>query len=214
MGLSISVGLLDDLARNDAEGLAHHRRAFARLTAALTADGVTWNEPDVSDPPAKPAFSSGFPYTYLTHLRRVFVLAKLGESVTPALGLDPARYDRDRELIDDEMTMFDSHLLCHADDSGYYVPVDFSDPLFLPADAGVDGNGMVGSSQRLLAELVGMAPALGIRLDDGGGLSEEEESALCGLEPGTPFEMEKFGWLQLHRACRASIADGHAVVFH
>jgi hypothetical protein len=214
MGLSITVGLLDDVARHDAEGLAHHRRAFARLTSALADQGIAWQEPEVGDPPAAPAVSAGFPYRYLTHLRRAFVLARFDEPVTPALGLDSAQYVRDCQRIDDETTMFDSHLLCHADDSGYYVPVDFGDPLFLDAAARVDGNGMVGSSQRLRAELASVAPALGIRLGADGALSADEESALRGLEPGTPFEMERVIWHQLHRACAASVAGGSAIVFH
>ena len=49
--------------------------------------------------------------------------------------------------------MFASHLLCHADYAGYYIPVDFADPLFLPEEAKIGGAGMVGSSQQLLAEL-------------------------------------------------------------
>lgn len=214
MGLSITVGLLDDQARNDAEGLAYHRRAFARLSAALADSGIVWQEPEVAEPPVAPAVSAGFPYRYLTHLRRVFVLGRFGNPVTPALGLDGAQYARDCRKIDDEMTMFDSHLLCHADDSGYYVPVDFREPLFLDAKAGVAGNGMVGSSQRLLAELVGVAGALGITVEAEGTLSADEESALRGMEPNTPFEMEKAIWYQLYRACSASIAGGHAVVFH
>lgn len=213
MGLSVSVGILDDLAQNDAEGLAYFRGALARLTRALAEEGITWSEPEVADPPSGPAFSGGFPYGFVTHLRRVYVLAKFGEPVTPAGGLDKEQYALDREKIDDEMTMFDSHLLCHADNEGYYIPVDFSDPLFLPENSGVEGGGMVGSSQRLLAELVRTAPALGIRLDSEGKLSPEEETVLANLDNDAPFGAEIFAWLQLHRACVASITGGHAIVF-
>jgi hypothetical protein len=213
MGLSVSVGFLNDLARNDTEGFAHYQGAFARLTKALADKGITWSEPEVGEPPADPLVSAGFPYRYLTHLRRVHVLARLGEPVTPAQSVDEEQYDLDREKIDDEMTMFDSHLLCHADNAGYYVPVDFSDPLFLPEGSGVAGGGMVGSSQRLLAELVRMAPALGIHLDAAGAMSPDEESVLRGLESGARFEQEIFTWHQLYRACRASVASGHAIVF-
>ncbi|MGW2183047.1 hypothetical protein ACWCXX_34315 [Streptomyces sp. NPDC001732] len=214
MGLSITVGLLDDQARNDAEGLAYHRHAFARLTEALAANGVAWQEPEIGDPPAVPAVSAGFPYSYLTHLRRVFVLAERGEPLTPASDVDDEQYDRDRQKIHDETAMFASHLLCHSDNSGYYIPVDFGEPLFLQPEAGVDGHGMVGSSQRLLAELAGVAPSLGIHLNADATLSAAEESALADLEPDAPFSMEKFTWLQLYRACRASMAGGHAIVFH
>ncbi|MFE7563716.1 hypothetical protein [Kitasatospora sp. NPDC057500] len=200
MGLSISVGMLHDQARNDPEGFEYHRRAFDRLGAALGAEGIDWREPPLDGPPQDPAFSGGFPYRHLTRLRRVLALTGRGEPVTPAEE-DGAGWERDCELIQDEASMFASHLICHADNAGYYVPVDFVDPLFLPADAGVAGAGMVGSSQRLLSELVGIAPALGIIPD--------------GLRaPEGPFEPEQFAWQQLHRACLASLADGHAIVFH
>ncbi|MFF7454436.1 hypothetical protein [Kitasatospora sp. NPDC008115] len=200
MGLSISVGMLHDQARNDPEGFEYHRRAFDRLGAALGAEGIDWREPPLDGPPQDPAFSGGFPYRHLTRLRRVLALTGRGEPVTPAEE-DGAGWERDCELIQDEALMFASHLICHADNAGYYVPVDFADPLFLPADAGVAGAGMVGSSQRLLHELVGLAPALGIVPD--------ELSA-----PDGPFETEQFAWQQLHRACLASLAGGHAIVFH
>ncbi|MFD7907299.1 hypothetical protein ACFV4G_34315 [Kitasatospora sp. NPDC059747] len=213
MGLSITVGLLDDQARNDAEGLVHFRGAFARLSAALADGGVDWHEPEIADPPAAPAVSAHFPYSYLYHLRRVFVLAGRGERLTPALETDAEQYERDGRKIQDETSMFASHLLCHADNSGYYIPVDFDDPLFLPEESDVAGYGMVGSSQRLLAELASLAPSLGIHLDADGTLPAAEDSTLADLEPGSPFETEKIAWHQLYRACRASIADGKAIVF-
>ncbi|MFF8770622.1 hypothetical protein [Kitasatospora sp. NPDC015120] len=202
MGLSISVGLLHDQARNDPEGFEHHRRAFERLGAALAAEGIDWQEPP-ADPaaPQDPAFSGGFPYHYVTRLRRVLALTGRGEPVTPAEDGAAAR-ERERELIQDEASRFASHLICHADNAGYYVPVDFADPLFLPAEAGVAGAGMVGSTQRLLHELTTVAPALGITGAEPGGV------------PGGPFESEQYAWHQLHRACLASLAGGHAIVFH
>ncbi|MQS16958.1 hypothetical protein F7Q99_33415 [Streptomyces kaniharaensis] len=214
MGLSISVGLLYDQARNDLEGLEHHRRAFARLSRALADAGIQWQEPGMTEPPSAHTFSGGFPYSYLIHLRRVFALVACGDPVTPAMAVDDKQYARDRRRILDEMSMLSSHLLCHSDSSGYYVPVDFGDPLFLDAEAGVAGGGMVGSSHRLLAELVGIAPSIGIRLDDGGVLSDEEAGRLATFPSDDPFEPERTTWYQLYRACLASIADGHAIVFH
>jgi hypothetical protein len=215
MGLSISVGLLYDQARNDAEGLEHHRSAFARLGRALKAEDIGWHEPEMTDPPRTRTFSGGFPYGYLTQLRRILVLTEYGEPVTPALKVSESQYERDCEKIRDEMTRFDSHLLCHSDSSGYYVPVDFEEPLFLPDEADVEGAGIVGSSQRLLAELVGIASSIGIDLDDEGvpsGTGEAGPAADLALDG--PFGTERFAWHQLHRACRASIAGGHAIVFH
>jgi hypothetical protein len=207
MGLEITVGPLN----NDDEGAEYFRRAFARLTKALADSGITWQEPEISGPPA---VAAGFPYSFLNHLRRIFVLVRLGEPLTPALETDAEHIERDERKIFDEAAMLDSHLLCHADNSGYYIPVDFDDPLFLPPEADVDGGGIVGSSQRLLAELIGLAPRLGIDLDDEGTLSAAGESELAGLELDAPFGAEVFVWLQLYRACRASVGTGQAIVFH
>lgn len=204
MGLSVSVGLLHDLARHDIEGLD-------RLATALRTEEISWHEPEITDPPSAHTFSGGFPYSYLTHLRRILVLTNLGEPVAPALAVSRHQYDLDCEKIHDEMSMLASHLLCHADDAGYYVPVDFDDPLFLPAEANVEGAGMVGSSQRLLAELAAIAPSIGVDLD-----YQDDPCATAETEPATdqPFATERFAWHQLSRACRASITGGHAIVFH
>lgn len=207
MGLSISVGMLHDQARNDAEGLEYHRRAFDRLAAALAAEGIDWQEPPLDGPAGDPGFSGGFPYRYLTRLRRVLVLAGRAEPVGP-VAEDGAEWEAACELVQDEASMFASHLICHADNAGYYVPVDFADPLFLPAAAGVAGGGMVGSTQRLLHELLGIAPALGIAVD-AAGYATDEPSDTEGW-----FEAERYAWHQLHRACLAGLADGHAIVFH
>ncbi|MFE4519161.1 hypothetical protein ACFRMQ_33825 [Kitasatospora sp. NPDC056783] len=215
MGLSISVGLLHDQARNDAEGLDRHRAAFARLGRALRAEGISWQEPEPTDLPRARTFSAGFPYGYLTQLRRVLVLVELGEPVTSALEVSELQYDRDCEKIRDETSMLASHLLCHSDSSGYYVPVDFEDPLFLPDEAEVEGAGIVGSSQRLLTELSGLASSIGIDLDgEGDPCATGESGPSAGPVADGPFETERFAWWQLYRACLASIAGGHAIVFH
>jgi hypothetical protein len=207
MGLSISVGFLYDQARNDAEGYEYHRRAFARLSGALAEKGITWSEPEISDPPSPHRFSTALPYGCLTQLRRAYVLAGRGEPVTPAGSTDALQYKRDLGKVEDETSMLASHLLCHSDSAGYYVPVEFDDPLFLPRQAGVDGGGIVGSTQRLLKELVGMAPAIDLDLYDDRTLSNE-------FDDDDPFGSEKITWLMLYSACLAGIEGGHAIVFH
>ncbi|MGX2995704.1 hypothetical protein JNUCC64_15690 [Streptomyces sp. JNUCC 64] len=208
MGLSISVGLLHDQARDDREGYEHHLAAFDRLTRALRAEGVTWEEPGPPAPPTPHTFSGGFPYGDLTRLRRALVLAQAApdEPVPPAPPTDDERWHHDLTRVEDETLMFASHLLCHADNAGYYVPVDFPDPLFLPREAGVAGGGMVGSTHRLLAELTTLAPALAI-----------DPTIPTPPAPPTdedPLSPERGAWHQLHRACRESLAGGHAIVFH
>ncbi|MGW0563251.1 hypothetical protein ACWDZ4_22230 [Streptomyces sp. NPDC003016] len=212
MGLSITVGLLNGLARNDPEGWKHHLSAFALLNRALAGQSIDWREPG-TDPAGDVFYSGGFPYSCLSHLRRAFVLRLRGETVTPAHAVDDEQYARDQEKVHDELAMLSSHLLCHADNGGYYVPVDISEPLFLPEEDEVLGYGMVGSSQRLQSELVWLAPGIDIHPDEDGTLSRGEQAKLVDIPRTDPFEPEKFAWAQLYAACRSSIASGHAVVF-
>ncbi|MFJ8789476.1 hypothetical protein [Streptomyces sp. NPDC102462] len=136
--------------------------------------------------------------------------------MVPVPQSDSEAWHRDLARIDDETSLLVSHLLCHADNAGYYVPVDFADPLFLPPESGVAGAGMVGSSQLLLTELNGLAPALGIRLADAHSSHPEPvaQDVSVGLSDDDPFGPEKWAWGQLRQACLASVAGGHAVVFH
>ncbi|WP_345699373.1 hypothetical protein [Kitasatospora terrestris] len=194
MGLALSVG------END-----HFSEDLAALSGALAAVGVEWREPARS---AGPSASAGFPYGYLHHLRRAYVLHLYDRPVPPAGGTAREQLDRDAELVRDETTMLSSHLLCHSDCAGFYVPVDFAEPLFLDEQA-VAGGGMVGSAQRLLAELVACAPAIGIAVAADGTVGPEQDA----IPADDPYEVEKFTWYGLYRACRASIATGHALVF-
>jgi hypothetical protein len=60
MGLSITVGLSNDLARNDPEGWQHHVSAFALLDRALAGQGIDWREPG-TDPTGDVLYAGGFP---------------------------------------------------------------------------------------------------------------------------------------------------------
>ncbi|MGW7201855.1 hypothetical protein [Streptomyces chryseus] len=127
--------------------------------------------------------------------------------------MDDEQYARDQEKVHDELAMLSSHLLCHADNGGYYVPADISEPLFLPEEDEVLGYGMVGSSQRLQSELVWLAPGIDIHPGEDGTLSRAEQAKRVDIPRTDPFEPEKFAWAQLFAACRSSIASGHAIVF-
>ncbi len=103
----------------------------------------------------------------------------------------------------------DSHLICHSDCEGYYVPVDFPDPLYDDTDALVGG--IVGSSQAAMRELVQVAPLLNIRLRNGA-LSNAQAKEIAD-EDGGPLYIERQVWLQLYEAFRLSIEHGTAVKF-
>ena len=87
------------------------------------------------------------------------------------------------------------------------------DPLFADSPEAEVPGGIVGSSQRLLAELVLVAPALGIMLR-GGQLSDAEADRIDGLassEEGLHRELSS--WLALFEAARLSVENKTAVVF-
>lgn len=203
MGLSISVG---NPAAGDAEGEEYYRQAITALARALAEEGATpWAppEPGTADGPAAlPA--AGFPYSYLHQLRRAFALHVEGQPVTPVTSA--ADLDAADRYIDDATSMLNSHLLCHSDTSGYYVPVRLGDPVFLAPDTKVAGGGIVGSCQDLLDELRAIAPAIGIRPESGGTVGDPGDD--------DPFAVEQLVWRALDDCCRASIATGWPVVFH
>jgi len=205
MGLAISVG--NPCVGYDEEGEEYFRREFASLSNAIAAKGVTWSEPE-SLPPAgsmRPHVLS-FPYSYLHYLRRAYALVFKGRPVTPVTSVEEmARDDHHVEGVASNLT---SHLLCHDDNQGYYVPARFNDPVFIRGDLG-----FVGSSHELLRELLVVAPAIGITLQPDGTLDDATAEALLEND-GDPYAIEQTAWLTLHEACRASIEHGNAIVFH
>jgi hypothetical protein len=208
MGLAISVGnpcIGSDGTVYDSEGVVDFRRRFEVLRDALAAEGITgWSEPDL--PP--PTYGDSFPYGWLHHLRRAYALVWDEQEVTPVRTRDDL--DRSDGVVKDAASMFTSHLLCHSDAEGYYVPVRFEDPLFLSES--IPGAGMVGSSYALLDELMRVAPAIGITPEEDGTIADAE-SIRSDDGRGDPFAIEQTVWLALYDACRASIRYGSAVVF-
>ena len=72
---------------------------------------------------------------------------------------------------------------------------------------------MLGSSQRLLEELVFVAPALGIRLDDGRLSDEEAERIDALIDEDDGLYREYVSWLLLYESARLSIEHRTAIVF-
>jgi hypothetical protein len=136
--------------------------------------------------------------------------------------VDPTADPKIQALLDGSA----SHLLCHSDAEGFYVPVDFKDVLFdgdsceedddeddvEEGEAGLPG-GMLGSSCRLLEELVFVAPALGIHLDNGKLSDEEAERIDALIEEDGGLYREYVSWLLLYESARLSIAHKTAIVF-
>ncbi|MFM9921807.1 hypothetical protein VLK31_02345 [Variovorax sp. H27-G14] len=215
MGLAISVGTLADFLENDPEGAEWFEGDFEIVNQVLAAADL----PPHTEPRELPALDSrapldGFPYSFIHHLRRAYAhsVVSPGWKATPvADGVDPSEDPAIQEALD----VAESHLICHSDAEGFYVPVDFEDVLFSESESEEEEltGGMLGSSYRLRDELVQVAPALGIALTDGV-LSDEEAARIGALaEEDEGLYREYAAWLLLFEMARLSIAHKTAIVF-
>jgi hypothetical protein len=217
MGLAISIGYLADMVAHDPEGAEWARDDLAKLNDFLEAEGVgRFEEPDEIDGSPTRSHVGSFPYSYLHYLRRVYALVKRApdEPVEPVGKEGVEAYD---DIIADESMMMDSHLLCHADHAGFYVPIDFGEPLFADESLGIAGGGMVGSSYALRRELIEVAAPLGVELGPNGKLEDAEVERINErFDPNAmdPFERELVVWLALYENARASIEYGSAIWLH
>lgn len=201
--------MLADYSANDEEGAEWFRRSLTELDEVLVANGL----PTHHEPPSfeVPLFQlqracASFPYSFLHYLRRAFAHVREGLAVPED---DALRPEHDR-VVEDASTMFDSHLLCHSDAEGYYVPIDFPEPIFEDALPG----GMLGSSQALLRELVEVAPALGLRLGPDAQPTLECEAELRAIADSGPLWRERLVWYALFEAATLSVRYGTLIVFH
>jgi len=213
MGLAIGVGALAYLLENDQEGAKWLEEGFAAANLLLEGERLPMHsEPRTFKTPALRTSIGSFPCSFIHYLRRAYA----HRSANPSWMAHPVGHNVDPAadpLVDDELAMLCSHLICHSDAEGFYFPINFSDVLFAePEDSSLPG-GMLGSSYRLLEELEVVAPALGIRLSDGR-LSDNEAARINELAcSGEGIYRELCSWLALYEAARLSIELKTAIVF-
>jgi hypothetical protein len=213
MGLAISVGVLADLTANDPEGTEWFVSTIATANALLAKE----NLPQHHEPTTLPLLTSrasldSFPYSFIHYLRFAFahVLQDPSWRATP---LDDDEDPADDPVVEEESSTFTSHLLCHSDCEGFYVPIDFNEVIFSDDDHELPG-GMLGSSLRLRSELIQVAPALGIALSSYGELDDAEAERINELgESDEGLYRELTSWIALYEACRTSIEHRTAIVF-
>jgi len=227
MGLAVCVGMLAELLEDDPESAEGFEEELAEVNRVLAAAGLPpHTEPRGPLDLDSRASIDGFPYSFIHYLRRAYAHRVLSPDwvATPlADDVDPTADPKIQALLDG----CESHLLCHSDAEGFYVPVDFDEVLFdgdggdeeeaegdadIEEPAGLPG-GMLGSSQRLLEELVFVAPALGIRLDDGRLSDEEAERIDALIDEDDGLYREYVSWLLLYESARLSIEHRTAIVF-
>jgi hypothetical protein len=224
MGLSITVGALAFALEHDVEVVELFRDDFKHVNRVLVAHGLLphvepellptlskWPELTLDRGLRRGLWLSGMPYSWLHYLRRAVAFARQApDELRPVEeGEDPAEDERiDRELC----VLMDSHVVCHSDCEGFYLPIDFPEPLYDDEEDGVTG-GIIGSSLRAMQELIQAAPLLGIPLRDGD-LLDEDAVVLCQEEEGShPFWIERHAWLYFFDRLRESVRLHSAIVF-
>jgi hypothetical protein len=193
------------------EGQAEHAREGIReINRILAANGLPPHvEPERLPPFHDRSKALGFPsYSMIHYLRRAVAFAlNAPAQFTPVTEEeDPSEHP----LVEDEVYMLRSHLICHSDCGGFYAPVDFEEPLFDDREDTVIA-GILGSSQRAIAELVLVAPLLGIRLMNGT-LPDSVAGEINGERDG-PLSTERYVWLKLFETFRRSVEQGAVVTF-
>lgn len=241
MGLGITVGLLCDLTQNDPESAEVVRQQFAITAKEMATAGLDLHaEPEVCEVWS----ADGYGYTGLHALREVagLVWRKLtvptdhiltGENTPNAEALfeaaaaacSPAQRQSlfSRLMGAKKMTKPDlppfAHLLLHSDAEGFYVPVDFEQPLIpMPFPRGTETLWPLGSVQRLKAELDALGDALELPEE----LPDPDHVLEVWLEPSPDIPVEALWQAQpiaahsliiLLQACDHSLRTGAAISF-
>jgi hypothetical protein len=209
MSLSTVVGYLAT-AGDDEDGKRWFSSQLEIINGLLASHALAPHR----EPQTLPPLSSAQPwteigYSFIHRLRRVAAYRALDANYIATPFPEEQRAAED-PAIEKVGAAQESHLLCHSDCEGFYVPVDFPKVLVDERLAG----GYLGSSVRLAAELRAVAPAVGIRLDAGGALSDEEAQRLYdATEDEDGLYREVTAWLDLYDAARLSVAHSSAIVF-
>lgn len=206
MGLSVSVGRLAWCIAEGCEEdeIEDARNDIREINRILAANGLPAHiEPQTLPPFRDRCRGVGLPYSMIHYLRRAVAYARQApKEFTPNMPGDPTRDPR----VEDELCVFfDSHLICHSDGGGFYVPIDFPEPLYSDSDT-------LGSCQAAMRELVLVAPLLGIKLRKGK-LSDAGAEEINDDTEDHPLRTERYVWLKLFERFRFSIEAGAVVTF-
>lgn len=213
MGLAIETGMLADLLDADPEGAEFVEESLNGANEVLKELGLpTHDEPRTSPSETSRAGLEGFGYSSIHHLRRYYAYITKDPKWTPT----PFPEDQDPTedpVVEEISEQLQSHLLCHSDCEGLYLPIDFSEVIIDPTNEDRVVGGLLGSSYRLMDELIRVAPALGIDLVDGQLTDEQAEVINEAVEEEGPLERELMVWIALFEAARISIKHKTAIVF-
>jgi hypothetical protein len=240
MGLSITVGALADLLEEDPEGAVMLRSELEVVNFALR---DSWVGEHVEPQSIQVWSADGYGYSGLHALREVAGLVWLGQDIPCDEILDGQQGHAEQALSDAYVQYLEpqqqigwlgrilgrspqerrsppfTHLVMHSDAAGFYVPLDFPDPVMpLKMDGESDHIWPVGSVQRLQLELTELAQVLG--LPDG--LKHDDEELEQCLEEQAPAKegplwkiqpIATHSLLLLREACAHSLTTGAAISF-
>src|SRR5262249_12714518 len=120
---------------------------------------------------------------------------------------------KDKRVQDELWTYIDSHIICHSDTEGYFVPIDFEYPLIDRRKKNGLPGGILGSCQRAFRGLVRTAPILGVKLRNER-LSDRGARVIVEEADGShPYWIERKAWLSHFEAFRYSLEHKCAVVY-
>ncbi len=105
-----------------------------------------------------------------------------------------------------EGALSESHLVCHSDYNGFYLPIKFNRVI---ADENRIPGTWLGSSYELMSELIYVAPALGIKLEDGVMTDDIADE----LNYDREYSDELIAWIALFEAARLSVEHNTAIIF-
>jgi hypothetical protein len=210
MGLLLSVGSLAYCRLHDPEGAVDLRKALVSANRTLAANSLPRHVEPKELPPIHERFNVGsLPYGWFDQLRRAVAYARnCPKKFKP---LRPNKDAAEDPWVVHELCTLESHLICHSDCDGLYVPVDFDAPLYSERESDIAFMGL-GSSFAGLRELHQVAPLLDIALTDGH-LDNSMGEQICREKEGAhPFEVERKVWLAFFEAFTLSIAYKSAVL--
>jgi len=213
MGLSITLDIGDDPHLSEQD--------LSVINEALAEHGVAYTPGSVDAKKVKAASAIGefrhygsisCPYSFLHYLRRFAVRFRLDQAWTPEPIGDPDDdevYATFAEEYFDTSTLETFHLVCHGDCEGYYVPCDFERVI---VGRSVPGR-LLGSSVRLMDELLAVGPKLGLSWTSKRPSKAEVKRQFDEAEEEEGFWHEKLVWMALHDMARLSVQFQRAIVF-
>jgi hypothetical protein len=209
MSVAIWTGALSYARSHDPEAYMRLTQEFERINSVLRDNGLNeHHEPEVIPEEGYCARELGLPYSWLHRLRRSVAYSRTSRPFAPlAVGADASK---DEVLDEEQFGTMESHVICHSDSQGYYVPIAFDVPLF---DSRVVG-GMLGSCQGCVSELLMVAPLLQINVREGGSVHPREVAAAGESNVGTdPLGAERRVWAVFYEVARMSLEYKTAIVF-